>query len=475
MTPEEVIRFIKDEGVEVIDLKFTDLPGTLQHVGVPPSEITEDLFASGTGFDGSSIRGFQTIDESDMLIVPDASTANLDPVYGIKTLSLLCNIRDPLTGSDYTRDPRNIAQKAEAHLGTTGIGDTSYWGPEAEFFIFDSATFGQDANSSHHRVDSDEGIWNAGNEYMLDGVTRSKGYRPRHKGGYFPAPPVDSQSDIRSEMIIEMQKWGMKIEKQHHEVATAGQGEIDIVFDTLVKTADNIMIYKYLVKNIAHKHGKTATFMPKPLFDDNGTGMHTHQSIWKDGTNIFYGDGYANMSDTMKFYIGGILQHAPALLAFAAPTTNSYRRLVPGFEAPVNLAYSSRNRSACCRIPAYFDTPPAKRVEFRCPDPTANPYLAFSAMLLAGLDGINNQIDPGDPMDVDLYDLSPEEAANVQQVPGSLEESLSALEEDYEFLLAGDVFTSDLIETWLDYKRTEEVDAIRLRPHPYEFFLYYDA
>ena len=475
MTPEEVIKLIQDEGVEIIDLKFTDVPGTLQHVGVPPSEVNEELFANGTGFDGSSIRGFQTIDESDMLLVPDANTANLDPVYAIKTLSLICNIRDPLTGSDYSRDPRNIAQKAEAHLSSTGIGDTSYWGPEAEFFIFDSASFGQDAHSSHHNVDSDEGIWNAGNEYMLDGKTRSTGYRPRHKGGYFPVPPVDTLSDIRSEMIIEMQKWGMKIEKQHHEVATAGQGEIDIVYDTLVKTADNIMIYKYLVKNVAARHGKTATFMPKPLFDDNGTGMHTHQSIWKDGTNIFYGDGYANMSDTMKYYIGGLLTHAPALLAFAAPTTNSYRRLVPGFEAPVNLAYSSRNRSACCRIPAYFDTPPAKRVEFRCPDPTANPYLAFSAMLLAGLDGINNQIDPGDPMDVDLYDLSPEEAANVQQVPGSLEEALNALEEDHEFLLTGNVFTSDLIETWLDYKRTEEVDAIRLRPHPYEFFLYYDA
>ena len=311
MTPEEVIRFIHDEGVEIIDLKFTDVPGTLQHVGVPPNEVNEALFENGTGFDGSSIRGFQTIDESDMLIVPDASTANLDPVYNIKTLSLLCNIRDPLTGSDYTRDPRNIAQKAEAHLTSTGIGDTSYWGPEAEFFIFDSATFGQDSNSSHHRVDSDEGIWNAGNEYMLDGRTRSQGYRPRHKGGYFPVPPVDTLSDIRSEMVIEMQKFGMKIEKQHHEVATAGQGEIDIVYDTLVKTADNIMIYKYLVKNVAARHGKTATFMPKPLFDDNGTGMHTHQSIWKGDTNIFYGDGYANMSDTMKFYIGGLLTHAP--------------------------------------------------------------------------------------------------------------------------------------------------------------------
>ena len=475
MTPEDVIKLIADEGIEIIDLKFTDLPGTLQHVGVPPNEVTESLFADGTGFDGSSIRGFQTIDESDMLLVPDPSTAVIDPVYNIKTLSLLCNIRDPLTGSDYSRDPRYVAQKAEAYLASSGLGDTSYWGPEAEFFIFDTASYDQDAHSAYYNVDSDEGIWNSGNPYMLDGETLNKGHKPRYKGGYFPVPPVDTLSDIRSEMVIEMQKFGMVIEKQHHEVATAGQAEIDIVYDTLTKTADNIMIYKYLVKNVAARHGKTATFMPKPLYGDNGTGMHTHQSIWKDGTNVFYGDGYAHMSEMMKYYIGGLLKHAPALLAFAAPTTNSYRRLVPGYEAPVNLAYSSRNRSACCRIPAYFDTPPAKRIEFRCPDPTANPYFAFSAMLLAGIDGIRNQIDPGDPLDVDLYDLSPEEAANVQQVPGSLEESLDALEGDHEFLLTGDVFTSDLIETWLDYKRTNEVDAVRLRPHPYEFFLYYDA
>ena len=475
MTPEDVIKLIADEGIEIIDLKFTDLPGTLQHVGVPPNEVNESLFANGTGFDGSSIRGFQTIDESDMLLVPDPNTAVIDPVYNIKTLSLLCDIRDPLTGSDYSRDPRYVSRKAEAYLASSGIGDTSYWGPEAEFFIFDTASYDQDAHSAYYSVDSDEGVWNSGNPYMLDGETLNKGHRPRHKGGYFPVPPVDTLSDIRSEMVIEMQKFGMVIEKQHHEVATAGQAEIDIVYDTLTKTADNIMIYKYLVKNVAARHGKTATFMPKPLFGDNGTGMHTHQSIWKDGTNIFYGDGYAHMSDTMKYYIGGLLKHAPALLAFAAPTTNSYRRLVPGYEAPVNLAYSSRNRSACCRIPAYFDTPPAKRIEFRCPDPTANPYFAFSAMLLAGIDGIRNQIDPGDPLDVDLYDLSPEEAANVQQVPGSLEESLDALEGDHEFLLTGDVFTSDLIETWLDYKRTNEVDEVRLRPHPYEFFLYYDA
>ena len=475
MTPEEVVRFVADEGIEIIDLKFTDMPGTLQHVGVPPSEVTEELFEKGTGFDGSSIRGFQTIDESDMLLIPDASTAVVDPVYSKKTLSLICDIRDPLTSGDYSRDPRNIAHKAEAYLSSTGIGDRSYWGPEAEFFIFDAASYDQDAHSAHYNVDSDEGIWNSGNRYMLDGKTLGKGFRPRHKEGYFPAPPMDTLSDIRTEMVTEIQKFGIKVEKQHHEVATAGQAEIDIVYDTLTKTADNIMIYKYLVKNVAARYGKIATFMPKPLFGDNGTGMHTHQSIWNGDDNIFYGDGYAHMSDTMKFYIGGLLKHAPALLAFAAPTTNSYRRLVPGFEAPVNLAYSAGNRSACCRIPVYFDTPPTKRIEFRCPDPTANPYLAFSSMLLAGLDGIQNQIDPGDPLDVDLYDLSPEDAANVTQVPGSLEEVLDALEEDHEFLLVGDVFTSDIIETWLDYKRTNEVDEMRLRPHPYEFFLYFDA
>jgi glutamine synthetase len=471
---KDVIKMIKDQGVEMIDLKFVDLPGTMQHLAIPPSEVTEDLFTEGTGFDGSSIRGFQAIHESDMLLVPDASTANMDPVYEIKTLSLICDIRDPLTGEEYSRDPRHIAHKAEAYLKSSGLGDQSFWGPELEFFIFDSARFDQSANEGFYHIDSDEGIWNAGAAERIGGGP-SQGFRPRHKEGYFPAPPVDTLSDIRSEAVIEMQKFGIKVEKHHHEVATAGQGEIDIVFDTLTQTADNVMYYKYLLKNIAAKHGKVATFMPKPLFGDNGTGMHTHQSIWKDGKNTFFGDGYAHMSQSMKYYIGGLLKHAPALLAFAAPTTNSYRRLVPGFEAPVNLAYSARNRSACCRIPAYFDTPNSKRIEFRCPDPTANPYLAFAAMLLAGIDGIRNEIDPGDPLDVDLYDLSPEEAANVEQVPGSLDAVLDALEADHEFLLAGDVFTSDLIETWLDYKRTNELDPMRLRPHPYEFFLYFDA
>ena len=473
-TAADAIRMISDNGVEMIDLKFVDVPGTLQHLAIPPSEVNEALFEKGTGFDGSSIRGFQAIHESDMLLVPDPSTANIDPVYDIKTLSLICDIRDPMTSKPYDRDPRYIAKKAEAYLKTTGIGDTSFWGPEVEFFIFDSARFDQNAHSAYYFVDSDEGIWNAGSERRLNGDL-GMGYRPRHKQGYFPAPPVDTLSDLRSEAVIEMQKFGIKIEKHHHEVATAGQGEIDMVYDTLTKTADNVMIYKYLLKNVAARHGKVTTFMPKPLFDDNGTGMHTHQSIWKDGVNTFYGDGYANMSESMKYYIGGLLRHAPALLAFCAPTTNSYRRLVPGFEAPVNLAYSARNRSACCRIPTYFDTPESTRIEFRCPDPSANPYLAFAAMLMAGLDGIRNQIDPGDPLDVDLYDLSPEDAAKVPQVPGSLDEVLDALEEDHDFLLEGDVFTSDLIEVWLDYKRTNEIDPMRLRPHPYEFFLYFDT
>lgn len=474
MTPAEVIQLVQDKGIQILDLKFTDVPGTLQHLGVPISELDENLFASGTGFDGSSIRGFQQIQESDMLLVPDASTAAIDTIYNVPTLSLICNIRVPLTGTNYSRDPRWIAQKAEDYLKSSGTGDVSYWGPEVEFFIFDAARFDQTANSGYYFIDSDEGIWNAGREQTLSG-RMNRAYRPRHKEGYFPAPPTDTMGDIRAEAVLLMQQFGMQIEKHHHEVATAGQGEIDIRYDSLTATADNVMMYKYLVKNVAARLGKVATFMPKPLFEDNGTGMHTHQSIWKDGTNQFYGEGYANMSDLMKHYIGGLLRHSAAILAFAAPTTNSYRRLVPGFEAPVNLAYSARNRSACARIPMYFNVAAAKRVEYRPPDPSANPYLAFAAMLMAGLDGIENEIDPGDPLDVNLYEMSPEEAAKVKTVPGSLEESLNALEEDHEFLLKGDVFTRDVIETWLDYKREHEVDAMRLRPHPYEFFLYLDA
>ncbi len=473
-TPAEVIAFAKENNIKMIDLKFVDVPGTMQHVTVPIGELTEDLFAEGTGFDGSSIRGFQTIDESDMLLVPDPNTSSIDTLLDIPTLSLICDIRDPINGGSYSRDPRNIAKKAEAHLKDSGIGDISYWGPELEFFVFDTARFDQTANQSFYHVDSDEGIWNSGNEITLGGEL-NLAYQPRHKEGYFPASPVDTMTDLRSEMVLKMIGFGIDVEKHHHEVATAGQAEIDFKFDTLTHTADSVMIYKYIVKNVAKEYGKTATFMPKPIFGDNGTGMHTHQSIWNGGENLFAGDGYAGISEMMKHYIGGLLRHSPAILAFCAPTTNSYRRLVPGFEAPVNLVYSARNRSACCRIPMYFSSPNARRVEYRCPDATANPYLAFSAMLMAGIDGIVNKIDPGNPLDTDIYALSDAEAANVQQVPGSLPEALDALENDHEFLLRGDVFTSDFVELWLDYKRTREIDELRLRPHPYEFLLYYDA
>jgi glutamine synthetase len=474
LTPEDAIQLARENDVQMVDLKFIDVPGTFQHLSLPVSELTPELFSEGTGFDGSSIRGFQAIEESDMLLVPDPTTAAIDPVYDVSSLSLICDIRDPMNGGNYSRDPRWIARKAEAYLAASGIGETSYWGPELEFFVFDSARFDQNARSGYYFVDSDEGVWNSGAEMTLDGEL-NRAYRPRHKEGYFPAPPVDTLTDLRSEAVLKMQGFGIQVEKHHHEVATAGQCEIDIRYDTLTRTADSVMIYKYIVKNVAGEHGKVATFMPKPLFGDNGTGMHTHQSIWRNGDNLFYGEGYADMSDMMKHYIGGLLKHAPALLAFCAPTTNSYRRLVPGFEAPVNLVYSARNRSACARIPVYFSTPESKRVEFRCPDPTANPYLAFSAMLMAGIDGIVNKIDPGDPVDVDLYELPPAQASNIRQVPGSLDEALDALETDHQFLLHGDVFTKDLVGTWLDYKRSRELDEMRLRPHPYEFYLYFDA
>ena len=474
MSPSDVIRLAKENDVQMVDLKFADMIGTLQHLSVPVSQLTPELFREGTGFDGSSIRGFQAIHESDMLLVPDPGTAAIDPVYEVPTISLICNIRDPMTGGNYSRDPRWIAQKAEAYLASSGLGDVSYWGPELEFFIFDSARFDQNTRSGYYAVDSDEGIWNSGAETTLTGEL-NLAYRPRAKEGYFPAPPVDTFTDLRSEVALKLQGFGVEVEKHHHEVATAGQGEIAMRYDTLTRMADNVMIYKYLVKNVARECGKVATFMPKPLFGDNGTGMHTHQSIWKNGTNLFFGEGYANMSEMMRHYIGGLLQHSPALLALCAPTTNSYRRLVPGFEAPVNLVYSARNRSACARIPLYFNTPASKRVEYRPPDPSCNPYLAFAAMLMAGIDGIVREVDPGDPMDVDLYDLSPDQAARVKQVPGSLEEVLDALEEDHEFLLKGGVFTKDLIENWLSHKRTREVDEVRLRPHPYEFHLYFDA
>ena len=471
-TPADAIRLASEQGIQIVDLKFTDVPGTLQHFSIPVSQMTEDIFDEGLGFDGSSIRGFQQIHESDMMLVPDASSAVVDSVLRVPTMSFLCDVRDPITKGPYTRDPRYIAKKAEEHLKSTGIGDVSYWGPELEHFIFDDVRYEQNEHSGYYFVDSEEGIWNSG----LDGADPNLGHRPRHKQGYFPTPPVDSLQDIRSEMVLKMIEYGIDVEVHHHEVGTAGQGEIDMRFRSLTTMADQVMLHKYIVKNVANANGKTATFMPKPLFGDNGSGMHTHQSIWQGETNLFFDpNGYALMSQMGLHYIGGLLKHTPALLAFCAPTTNSYRRLVPGFEAPVNLVYSARNRSACARIPVYTTHPEAKRVEYRLPDPTCNPYLAFAAMLMAGIDGVVNKIDPGDPLDADLYELTPEQAAGVQQVPGSLEEVLDALEADHEFLMKGDVFTQDLLDTWLEYKRREEVDEVRLRPHPHEFFLYYDA
>ena len=471
-TPAGVIEYAKQNNIRIVDLKFTDVPGTLQHFSIPTTELTENVFEEGSGFDGSSIRGFQSIDESDMMLVPDATSAFVDPVLEIPTLSMLCDVRDPVTDGPYSRDPRYVAKKAESHLKSSGIADISYWGPELEHFIFDDVRFDQNEQSGYYFVDSEEGIWNSG----VNNGMPNLGHRPRYKQGYFPVPPVDTLQDLRSEAVLKMIDIGIDIEVHHHEVATAGQGEIDMRYRALTRMADQVMLHKYILKNVARSHGKTATFMPKPLFQDNGSGMHTHQSLWKGDTPLFYdANGYALMSEMGLNYIGGLFKHSPALLAFCAPTTNSYRRLVPGFEAPVNLVYSQRNRSAAARIPVYTKSPEAKRVEFRSPDPTCNPYLAFAAMLMAGLDGVINKIDPGEPMDVDLYELPPEEAAKVRQVPGSLEEVLDALEEDHDFLLRGDVFTMDLIETWLDYKRTNEVDEMRLRPHPYEFMLYYDA
>src|SRR5215470_1784014 len=468
-TTQDVLKSIKDNSVRMVDLRFADLPGTWQHFSVPPSALNEDAISEGIGFDGSSIRGFQEIQESDMLVVPDPTTAFLDPFTTETTLVLICNVRDPVTGQSYSRDPRYVAQKAEDHLKRIGVADVSYFGPEAEFFIFNDVRYGQGMNYAYHEVDSTEGIWNSGEE---EGP--NLGHKPRQKEGYFPVPPVDSTHDVRSEMALTMESLGIPIEAHHHEVATAGQAEIDMRFTTLTRMADNLMIYKYVVKNVARKHGMTATFMPKPLFEDNASGMHVHQSIWKGTTNLFHGKQYADLSELGRFYIGGLLRHAWALCGLCAPTTNSYRRLVPGYEAPINLVHSQRNRSACCRIPMYSPNPRAKRVEFRSPDPSCNGYLAFAAMLMAGLDGIQNHIDPGKPIDKNLYDLPPAEAKEVKSTPGSLEQALDALEADHAFLLRGDVFTKDVIETWLNYKRDKEIDAIRLRPHPYEFHLYYD-
>ncbi len=469
MNVKEVLEFAKKNRIEVVDLKFVDFPGTWQHFTIPVEEMTEALFKEGSGFDGSSIRGWQAINNSDMLVIPDPNTAIIDPFCQAPTLSMVCDILDPITQESYSRDPRYIAKKAESYLLKSKIGDVAYFGPEAEFFIFDGARFDQNTHSGYYFIESDEGIWNAGKE------GDNLGYKPRHKEGYFPVAPTDSQQDIRTEMILEMRKAGMVVEKHHHEVATAGQAEIDVRFNSLVRMADTMMLYKYIVKNVAKRYGKTVTFMPKPLFGDNGTGMHTHQSIWKEGKPLFAGKEYAGMSKLCLNYIGGILKHAPALAAFTNPTTNSYKRLTPGFEAPVFLAYSSRNRSASVRIPMYSANPKAKRIEVRFPDPACNPYLGFAAMLMAGIDGIENKIDPGRPMDKDLYDLEPEEAAKIPTMPGSLDDALDNLEKDHAFLLKGGVFTKDVIETWIQYKREKEVDPMRLRPHPYEFFLYYDV
>jgi glutamine synthetase len=470
MTPKEVLNFAKEKGAVMVDFKFMDFVGIWQHFSTPTGELTEELFEDGLGFDGSSIRGWQPIHASDMLVIPDPTTAVMDPFTGHPTLSLICNIVDPITRESYSRDPRAIAQKAEAYLKSTGIGDEVYFGPEPEFFIFDDVRFSQGPDHGFYYIDSTEGIWNSGRDECPN-----LGYKPKHKEGYFPVPPTDSQQDIRTEMCLVMEDMGIQIECQHHEVATAGQAEIDMRFDTLLKMADKLMWYKYIIKNVAKKWGKSATFMPKPVFDDNGTGMHTHQSIWKGGKPLFAGDGYGGMSKMAMHYIGGILKHARALNAFTNPSTNSYKRLVPGFEAPINLAYSSRNRSAAVRIPMYSASPKAKRIEVRFPDPSCNGYLAFAAMMMAGLDGIQNKIDPGEPLDKDIYGLTPEELSNVPSAAGSLADAMDALEADHEFLLKGDVFTQDVIDVWIDYKRTNEIDQVNLRPVPHEFFLYYDC
>ncbi|MBK9925251.1 MAG: type I glutamate--ammonia ligase [Anaerolineales bacterium] len=465
-TVADVIKMGKE--VKMVDIRFVDLPGTWQHFTIPVRRLDEDLFKEGVPFDGSSIRGFQEIHESDMLLIPDPASAFIDPVAEIPTLVLTCDVHDPITLEPYGRDPRYIARKAEAYVKQTGIADTVFFGPEAEFFIFDSVSYSSSTNESFYHVDSDEGWWNSG-------VADGKGGQISPKRGYFPVPPTDTLTTVRGEILMALEEAGIPMEVHHHEVATAGQSELGIRFATLTRMADQLLTYKYIVKNVARKNGKTATFMPKPLFGDNGSGMHCHSSLWKGDTNVFYdAAGYAGLSQNAKYYIGGLLKHAPALLALTSPTTNSFRRLVPGFEAPVNLAYSQRNRSAICRIPVTKSTK-AKRVEFRAPDASSNPYLCFSAILMAGLDGILNRIDPGDPTDKDLYELPAEEAKLIKQVPSSLSAVLDALEADHDFLLQGDVFTKDLLEAYISYKRQVEVDPVRLRPTPYEFTLYYDC
>jgi glutamine synthetase len=471
MTPREVIDLATEREAKVVDVRFVDLLGMWHHFSMPVSVLTEETFEEGIGFDGSSIRGFQKINESDMLLIPDPDTAFMDPFMHENTLVLICDVEDPITRERYTRDPRNVARKAEAYLKSSGIADVAYFGPEAEFYIFNDVRYDQTPHSAYYFLDSDEGIWNSGRDEKPN-----LGYKIRYKGGYFPVPPNDSLQDLRTEMMLRLIECGVDCEVQHHEVGTAGQSELDIKFGPLLETADKLLKYKYIIKNVANQNGYTVTFMPKPLFQDNGSGMHCHQSLWKGGTNLFYDErGYAGLSETAIYYIGGILKHAPSILAFAAPSTNSYRRLVPGYEAPINLIYSQRNRSACVRIPMYSKSPKAKRIEFRAPDPSCNPYLAFPAMLMAGLDGIENRILPPDPIDRDLYEMEPEERHGIRMTPASLAESLQALEADHEYLLKGGVFTTDLIEEYLAYKRLNEVDGVALRPHPYEFYLYFDV
>jgi len=468
---DEVLKYIRDEGVQFVDVRFCDLPGVMQHFTFPVENFSADVFTDGLMFDGSSIRGFQAIHESDMMLLPDPTTAMIDPFRQHKTLNLTFFIHDPLTGEAYSRDPRNVAKKAETYLKGTGIADASYFGPEAEFYIFDDVRFETKQNAGYYFIDSVEAAWNTGREEAGGNL----GYKPRYKQGYFPVSPMDHLTDLRSEMVRKLIEAGIAVEMQHHEVGTAGQAEIDFRFDTLLKTADNLMNFKYIVKNVARADGRSVTFMPKPIFGDNGSGMHCHQSLWKNGSPLFYDElGYAGLSEAARHYIGGLLKHSPSLLAFTNPTMNSYHRLVPGFEAPVNLVYSQRNRSACVRIPITGSNPKAKRIEYRVPDPSCNPYLAFSAMLMAGLDGIRNKIEPIEPVDKDLYELPPDEHASIPQVPDSLPAVLEALEADHDYLLEGGVFTPDLIDTWIEWKRENEVDPIRLRPHPHEFELYYD-
>jgi glutamine synthetase len=467
----EVVQYLTDNDVKFVDVRFCDLPGVMQHFNVPAASVGEDFFTDGQMFDGSSIRGFQAINESDMKLIPDLETAYLDPFRVEKTLNINMSIVDPITDEPYSRDPRQVAAKAEAYLKSTGIADTAFFAPEAEFYIFDDVRFKTSQQESYYHIDSVEAAWNTGR--VEEGGNR--GYKTPYKGGYFPVPPTDHYADLRDQMSLALDAQGLQVERAHHEVGTAGQAEINYRFDSLAKSADKVMLFKYIIKNVAWQAGKTVTFMPKPLFGDNGSGMHVHQSLWKGGEPLFYDEsGYGGLSDTARWYIGGLLHHAPSLLAFTNPTVNSYHRLVPGYEAPVNLVYSARNRSACVRIPITGTNPKAKRIEFRVPDPSSNPYLAFSAMLMAGLNGIQNRIEPADPVDKDLYELPPEEHASIKQVPGSLGAVLDALEADHEYLTEGGVFTEDLIETWIEYKRTKEIDPIRFRPHPHEFEMYYD-